>query len=152
MLEYINKDVSTVDVGIIAHGVNCQHAMNSGVAKAIRNRWPLVYEMYRTRPRGKSMIGIVDMISVDPCDKLWVANCYTQVFYGYGGGRYADLDAIDTCLRGVSIYAQMYELDIYMPRIGCGRGGLDWDSEVRPIVENVNRLYETTIYVCEYEE
>lgn len=153
MIEYINKDVTTVTTGIVAHGVNCQHAMNSGVAKAIRNRWPIVYEMYRSRPRGKAMLGIIDMISVDPSDMLWVANCYTQVFYGRGG-KFADPDAIRSCLSGVAIYAKIYELPVYMPRIGCGLGGLDWKKDVSPIVQRVNSEHNDmiNIFVCDYED
>lgn len=151
MITYLHKDITTVKSGIVAHGVNCQHVMNSGVAKAIRNRWPIVFETFKSRPRGKNMLGIVDMISVDPSDQLWVANCYTQVFYGYGG-KFANPEAIHTCLRGVAIYADLYDLDVYMPRIGCGLGGLDWEKEVHPIVEDVNSHHETlNFYVCDYE-
>ena len=31
---------------IIIHQVNCQGAMNSGVAKAIREKWPIVFDKY----------------------------------------------------------------------------------------------------------
>ena len=31
---------------VIAHQVNCQKKMNSGVAKAIREKYPEVYEKY----------------------------------------------------------------------------------------------------------
>lgn len=40
---YLNKNIITIQEGVIAHGVNCTGAMNSGVAKAIREKWPEVY-------------------------------------------------------------------------------------------------------------
>lgn len=46
-MKYIKKDITTVNWGIIAHGVNCRGRMSSGVAAAIRSKWPIVYDKYR---------------------------------------------------------------------------------------------------------
>lgn len=35
--------------GILVHGCNCKGVMGSGVAAAIRNRWPDVYKAYREK-------------------------------------------------------------------------------------------------------
>jgi len=46
--------------------------------------------------------------------------------------------------------ADWHDLPIYMPRIGCGLGGLDWDTEVGPIVEKINELYpRVEVFVCD---
>lgn len=152
MIEYIEKDVTTVGMGIVAHGVNCQHKMASGVAKAIRNKWPIAYERYMANPKGSTMLGTTHLISVDDQDSLWVANCYTQVFYGYGGGKYADADAIGRCMESLCMYADIYMIPIFMPRIGCGLGGLKWE-EVLPKIEEANKQFErVTIYICDLPE
>ena len=36
-----------------------------------------------------------------------------------------------------------------MPKIGCGLGGLDWDTEVKPIVEKLSALNQVNVYVYE---
>jgi len=46
MISIIKKDVTTVTKGVVAHGVNCQGAMGSGVAGAIRRKWPSVFIEY----------------------------------------------------------------------------------------------------------
>ena len=150
MIEYIEKDLTTVGMGIVAHGVNCQHKMGSGVAKAIREKWPTAYNVYMAEPKGKAMLGTANMIAVgDLNDQLWVANCYTQVFYGYGGGQYADADAIERSIGQVAQWADIYNLPIFMPKIGCGLGGLKWE-DVLPGVERINENNNrVTIYICD---
>lgn len=148
MIEYIKKDVTTVDVGIVAHGVNCQHAMGSGVAKAIREKWPQVYEGYMSSPKGKSMLGTAWLVNLN--DKLYIANCYTQEFYGREG-KFATVDAIRESLRTVANWANVLNLPVYMPRIGCGLGGLSWEADVEPIVQEIGNTYkEVDIYVCDW--
>ena len=155
MINYIKKDIITVDNGIIAHGVNCQGVMGSGVAKAIRNKWPEVYEIYRDLPRGKGLLGVCNLVTLEQ-GRLYVANCYTQVFYGYNG-RFASPDAIKSSLESVYMWAEHYKLPIYLPKIGAGRGGLDWKTEVLPIIEycdnSVNTVDEKIeTYICEWTE
>lgn len=149
-MEYIKKDITTVDMGIVAHGVNCQHKMASGVAKAIRAKWPKAYSSYMAAPKGKMMLGTAHIININEDDSLFVGNCYTQQFYGYGGGSYADIEAVRSSLSHIMILADFYNLPVYLPKIGCGLGGLDWDNDVAPIVAELDRLYERVdILVCE---
>ena len=150
MIEYVDKDITTVGMGIVAHGVNCQGKMASGVAKSIREKWPVVYEKYMANPKGPAMLGTCHLIDVSNQDFLWVANCYTQVFYGYGGGKYADKDAVARCMENLCMYADVYDIPIFMPRIGCGLGGLDWDKDVLPGVERANEKWNrVTTFVCD---
>ena len=46
MIRYVKGDITESNCDIICHQVNCRGAMNSGVAKAIREKWPEVYEQY----------------------------------------------------------------------------------------------------------
>ena len=150
-IEFIKLDVTRVAMGIVAHGVNCQHVMGSGVAKAIRETWPVAYHAYMKQPKGKTMLGNCHLVRVDEGrDDLFVANLYTQLFYGYGGGAYADVDSIRSSFDQCAKYADMYELPIYMPRIGCGLGGLTWDK-VEPCIIDAALLYDVNVYVCDLE-
>jgi len=142
MLHYANQDVTTVEAGVICHGVNCQGKMGSGVAKAIRAKWPSVYEAFLKMGSGADLLGEVDLVGVNNDGSLFVANCYTQVSYGSDGRRYADPEAIRQALTSVAVFADMRwmvgnPLHVYLPEIGAGLGGLDWDTEVKPIVEKI---------------
>lgn len=148
MIEYQQKDITTVRHGIIAHGVNCQRKMASGVAGAIKKKWPAVYEAFMEL---KPVLGEVDLIDVSL--DLWVANCYTQRNYGKDGKRYANLKAIENCLLIVAKHAYALQEAIYMPKIGCGLGGLDWEADVKPILETLDTSYspydDVHFVVCE---
>ena len=128
--------------------------MASGVAKAIRNKWPKVYESYMASPRGKTMLGMAHLIPLNPAlDNLFVVNCYTQNFYGYGGGKYADPDAIRSSLKRVYEWADYYDLDVYLPKIGAGLGGLNWEKDVLPIIKELDTEFSRVnfTFICEWE-
>lgn len=116
---------------IIMHGVNCQNVMGSGVAKALYYAWPEVKEMYHYRFHGsvdteKELLGTVQFVLVKPAQIL-VANCFTQVYYGKDGKKYANELAIMSCLRKVLEHASNAGIKhVYSPTIGCGLGGCNW--------------------------
>lgn len=48
----------------------------------------------------------------------------------------ADLGLIETSCRQLSLLAKFWKYKmVYMPHVGCGNGGLDWEKDVRPVVE-----------------
>lgn len=155
-IEFIEKDITTVHHGIIAHGVNCQHTMASGVAKYIREKWPIVYENYMLHGMGEDMLGECVVIEIDPPEllqdtTLYVANCYTQLFYGYGGGKYASPEAIRASLLEVFQYADSFGLPIFLPRIGCARGGLSWSKDVYPIIIEWQDFFSRVdVFICDH--
>lgn len=131
------KDITKVLRGIIAHGVNCQRKMGSGVARELYETWPLIKSQYlKTEPE----LGKVDFVRVQdtPDPLILVANCYTQTYYGNDGRRYASARAIKKCLKTVFETAKTVNLPVYLPRIGSDRGGLDWETEVLPVIEEAS--------------
>ena len=147
MINYVEHNVTDVTHGIVAHGVNCQRKMGSGVAKAIRAKWPIAYDRYMAFGlQGKDALGLTHIIEVD--EGLWVANCYTQEYYGYDKKRYASLSAVKNTLEEVFGYAALLNVPVYLPKIGCGRGGLKWEAEVEPLINSLSKAYEIPTYVC----
>ena len=124
----INKDILTVETGIICHQVNCMGVMGSGLAKGIRNKWPEVYEAYlRFAEAGKLVLSSIQLVSIN--DQLAVANLAGQ--YRYGRGKHTDYAALRRCLRKLENLRhntlQDPNFPIYIPYgMGCGLGGGDW--------------------------
>ena len=151
MIEYQTRDITDVKMGMICHGVNCQQVMGSGVARAIRDKWPNVYNRYANGPSGKRALGGCDIINANDSihEDLFVANCYTQLNYGKDGAIYADIEAIRASLGEAYRMANYYHLHIFMPKIGCGLGGLDWEEDVLPVVEELDDAFkEVNTTVC----
>jgi O-acetyl-ADP-ribose deacetylase (regulator of RNase III) len=160
-ITYIQKDVTTVTRGVVAHGVNCQGKMNSGVAKAIRTKWPKVYERYMTVCNAvdnkSELLGLSHMVNCnEQGNDLFVANCFTQEYYGYDGSPYAKLEAVESSLRYALGFCDGASLPLYMPRIASKLGGLNWDTQIFPLLNRLHEEYTVTqlgrepeIYVCD---
>ena len=150
MIEYLNKNLITVETGLIIHGCNAQGKMGSGVAKALRDTWPDIFRAYSSLCKEPgNLLGLNTVCLVDKEASIYVMNAITQEYYGNDGKRYADLDAIEECLMLACYFSNNKGLPLYSPKIGCGFGGLDWKTEVKPIYEKVADQYLTTIYVCD---
>lgn len=143
-MEYIQGDITLETSGLIIHGVNCQKAMGSGVALAIKTRWPIIYEEYMKHPQGKKALGTVQYIRID--SDLVIANCWTQEYFGNDGKVYADPDAVLKCIMDAIGYCEQFNLELKSPKIAAGLAGLDWDSQVVPLFE-IAEIYYPTVKV-----
>ena len=146
---------------IIAHQVNCQGKMNSGVAKEVRQRYPHVFTEYtrlvdlhedRSLLLGMTQFIPTDanFVGIDPgsigYSGQYIANLFAQDNYGYDGKCYTNLHALQNCF-GTLVIATHYKNNfcgctIAMPyKIGCVRGGADWDlvySMIETIFKDVD--------------
>lgn len=97
IIRNISGDVTAPIKGIIGHGVNCQGVMGSGVALAIRNKFPKAYAEYLAlcaRKKPEDLLGTTQLVQIT--DDLYVANMFTQLNFGGDGKVYASLDAVRT--------------------------------------------------------
>lgn len=140
---------------VICHQVNCMGAMNSGVAKAIRQRWPQVYTEYRNAARDLStddefcdeelswmhMHGHIQPVYISETNQT-VINMFAQRGYGYDGARYTSYDAFWTCLCEIREHITPGKKIAFPARIGCVRGGADWTIIQTMIVRVLSNDYD----------
>jgi len=126
MIKIIDGDLFDSKAGVIAHQVNCQGAMNSGVAKQIRQKYPKVFKHYIKYYRNFPL-GACQIIEVN--SNLSIANMFAQDKYGYDGKQYTSYDALKSCFMQLYKYAKFKNYTIAMPyKVGCVRGGANWDK------------------------
>ena len=137
------------EVQAIAHQANCQNTMGSGVAKAIRARWPEVYEADCQTTKGDydklgslSWTPVITKAGHGP-----VFNLYGQFFYGREEGVvYTDLDALRNACNTMRIFVDELEITkIGVPMLGCGLGGAKWD-DVEAILVGAFDGLDVTVY------
>lgn len=149
-IEYVNSDITEVYSGLTIHGVNCQGAFGSGVAGAIRRKYPEVYEAFKKCPTGKQMLGEFIPVNVDEYPNLIIGNCYTQEYYGSDGKVYASLEAIRESLTKAFLYATLNDIySVNMPKIGAGLGGLNWndvEGVITDVYSNFSKIFKLRIY------
>jgi O-acetyl-ADP-ribose deacetylase (regulator of RNase III) len=139
----IKKDITTVEKGVLLNGVNCQHRMGSGVAKAYYTKWPQVRNEYMLVP---AKLGHLYVVTINK-HELYVANCYTQEYYGYDGAKYASEDAVILSVTKAALFAKKVGLEIYTPLIGAGLGGLN-KQDVIDILEGIEKTTKVPFTLC----
>ena len=133
-INFIKQDLTTSDADYICHQVNCQGKMNSGVAKAIREKWPIVYTTYwNTFLSESDLLGKILLVDINEYEpRTWpkqpaIINMFSQEFYGYDGKRYTSYDAFWSCLGHIKEIVPKGSKIAFPYKIGCDRGGADWD-------------------------
>ena len=64
---------------IICHQVNCRAAMGAGLARQIRDKWPVVFDEY-VKVCNPKKLGDFQVVQVAP--QLYVANLFGQLSFG----------------------------------------------------------------------
>lgn len=142
----INEDITNSNATLILHQVNCQHTMGSGVAKAIKTKWPKVYHDYMSLDEQK--LGTIQVVKVET--NKYIVNMFAQDRYGYDGKRYTSYDALDKCLQQVAEFCHNEMIDyIAIPyNMSCDRGGASWNV-VLSLIENAFKDNFINIEICE---
>lgn len=125
-------DLFEASTKAIGHGVNTKGAMASGIAVVFRDQNPAMHTAYlEVCERGSLQAG--DVLAW-PGQDHFILNMFTQV----NPGADASLEHIESSLRKASqICHNVGVTSLGIPRIGSGVGGLDWDSEVRPLLDRI---------------
>lgn len=137
----VGNILEEVTTGVIIQQVNAQGVMGSGIAKAIRDKWPVVFDEYKlwiasaTAIRnGEPALGKVLLTQVEPT--LVVANVVGQQFYRRQGDpegrRYTSYDALDRAFTDLADVLQGLPVSLHFPLLGSDRGGAHW-----PIVKSI---------------
>lgn len=112
--------------GLIVHGCNAQGIMGSGVALAIKDKWPVVFKHYRQAfEMGQLPLGAVQFVAVE--SGVMVVNAITQYGYGRDGKRYVNYEAVAKAFEQIRDYAEDFGQVVNFPLLGAGLGGGDWE-------------------------
>lgn len=159
MVTFHNGNILDSGADIICHQVNCQGKMNSGVAKAIREKWPEVYIKYmesneiiwdKAHEHGRMiwnhMLGQIQVVFIADKKTMAVVNMFAQENYGYDGRRYTSYDAFWSCLGEIKRTINPGLRIAFPARIGCVRGGANWDVILTMIEEVLGADYNVEIW------
>ena len=150
------------DCDYICQQVNCQGKMNSGIAKQIREKWPVVYKNYMEKYNilngvSGALLGDIQIVG------LWedyyatdfhqsVINMFSQEHYGYDGRRYTSYDAFWNCLNLIKRTVPKGKTIGFPKKIGCDRGGANWPVILEMITEVLGVEYKVFIYYLEGDD
>ena len=153
MIEEINANLLDYPLQGIIHSANCFHVFGSGIAHAIKEKYPEAYDAdLKSGGKGDShRLGTFSVARVLKEDK-YIFNLYGQFNYG-NMVRFSSYDAIDRGLRKIEDYAGQNNIStLGLPKnMGCVRGGGAWII-VRAIIEDVFADNVIELYICNYDK
>lgn len=143
MITIKDGDLLEATEDIIGHQVNCQGVMGSGVAKAIRDKYPVAYDGYKELTFSPELLGQVQLLEVGT--GKYVANIFAQDTYGRTG-KHTDYHALTYALVRLAVIAKIQKKSVALPyRIGAGTGGGDWGL-IMDLIAEAFRDYDVTLY------
>ncbi len=134
MKNIIFGDITTVQHGIVLHGCNNKGVMGSGVAKAIRDKWPRAFTQYEDAYHSRTGLDLGQVIPATITPTLIILNGVTQDGYGKDGKKYVSYKAIAEVFSVAGRLASQHKLSLNFPLIGAGLGGGDW-SVISDIID-----------------
>lgn len=143
----INGDVTTATTDVIAHCVNCQFVMGSGVAKALKEKWPEIYNNYINLGKTIAYNNSAEWLGYCQLVKLsnnnYCANLFGQNYFGRDGRQYISYDALKKSLLNLrnDMEANNLQSVAFPYKIGAGLAGGDWQiisDIIAEVFENTN--------------
>lgn len=156
MLYYKVGDLLAAPQKVIAHQVNCQGKMGSGVAKAIKDNYPSVYNNYLKICKERDIKDLLGYCQEVTTNGKIIFNLFGQEYFGYDGKQYTSYAYLTLALT--QLFQSLYILnninssenkieEFAIPyKMGCDRGGADWKI-VESILEDLSRKYKIDVYI-----
>lgn len=148
-MEIIAGNILNATEDIIIHQVNCKGVMGSGLAKQIKEKWPIVFKKYKELCDDLSLVllGEIQFVTIEDIDKpktteknKIIANVFGQFNYG-NKEKHTDYEALKSAFNDLRDYALEHNYSIAIPyKIGCGLGGGDWDIVSEIICEELTDI------------
>ena len=142
MIKYKKGNLLDVTEGIIMHGCNCRGVMGSGVALAVKKKYPNVFQQYRNLcndvDEQSKLLAYSQYIRLN--SELWIINAFTQDGFG-GQSRNVSYDAVNDIFSDFARLSSGWTLHI--PKIGAGLGGGEWE-----IIEAIINTHVKSEVIC----
>ena len=143
---------------VIVHGVNCKGVMGSGVAKAIRDKWPIAYREYKSYcalHSPEDCLGRIVICTGNGKELDWdkyIIHAFIQLNFGRDSGTtYVSYDALRSCFKDITneikSSTQTTTMKVAMPKIGAGLANGDWDTISKIIEEESGHVWQPVVYV-----
>ncbi|MCL2657907.1 MAG: macro domain-containing protein [Betaproteobacteria bacterium] len=155
MIREVEGDILLSKAQVIAHGIAPQDHFDSGLALALRERWPSMVRDYRHASHAGAPesggIWVWSGVNEDGGTRC-IVNLLTQDMQHSGRSAKpgkATLENVGHCLRELVKFIQNEKIEsLALPRLATGVGGLEW-SKVKPVITKY--LGELDIPVLIYE-
>lgn len=130
MITYVSGGFFSSPAQVLVNTVNTVGVMGKGLAKEFKTVWPEMFDAYAERCDAGDLVPGALHLWRTP--HKWVLNFPTKRHWRQRS-RPEDIEAGLRTFAGT--WAEQGLTSVAFPQLGCGNGGLDWERQVRPMME-----------------
>jgi O-acetyl-ADP-ribose deacetylase (regulator of RNase III) len=147
MITYVVGDLFQSPAKVLVNPVNTVGVMGRGIAKDFKRIYPEMFEQYQMFcKQGQFNIGQLWLYKTP---HKWILNFPTKKHWR----QKSHPEYIE---QGLQKFTDTYDEEgiasISFPLLGCGSGGLDWATVVRPLMEKYLGKLPIDVYIHLYEK
>jgi O-acetyl-ADP-ribose deacetylase (regulator of RNase III) len=142
MILYVKGDLLQSPAQVLVNTVNTVGVMGRGIALEFKRLFPEMYRQYRELcEQGQFEIG---MLWLYKSPNKWVLNFPTKKHWR----NPSHVEYVEAGLRKfVDSYADLGVHSIAFPALGCGNGRLDFETQVKPLMEKYLRQLPIEVFI-----
>ena len=142
MLTYVDSSIWASPAQTLVNTVNVVGAMGKGIALEFKQRYPEMYKRYRELCReGKFQVSMLWLYRADDRNIL---NFPTKKHWRHPSKPEYIRSGLE---KFVDRYDDFNITSISFPQLGTGHGGLDWKSQVKPLMEQYLKKLPIPVYI-----
>ncbi|WP_291515678.1 macro domain-containing protein [Bdellovibrio sp. ArHS] len=130
MITYVNGDIFTTPAKVLVNPVNTEGVMGKGLAKQFKSLFPEMFPRYQEVCEKKLLIP--GKLWLYKTDNKWVLNFPTKT-------TWRQPSRVEYIEAGLAKFRDTYSKygisSISFPKLGCGNGELDWNTQVQPLMK-----------------
>ena len=134
MIEFHHDNLLEAEAEALVNTVNTVGVMGKGIALQFKKKFPENFKAYaRACKNDKVKIGKMFTVPLDKLtDPRYIINFPTKRHWREKSRLEYVRDGLEDLLHEIE---RLDLRSVAVPPLGCGNGGLDWESEVRPLIE-----------------
>lgn len=129
-LQYVDQNLFDSPAQVLVNTVNTVGVMGKGIALDYKKLYPDMYKEYREYCKAGSLV--VGKLLLYKSEDKWILNFPTKQ-------NWRSKSKIEYLEQGLQKFVETYsEKGIYsisFPQLGVGNGGLNWENQVKPLME-----------------
>jgi O-acetyl-ADP-ribose deacetylase (regulator of RNase III) len=145
MLTYVTINLFKSPAQTLVNTINTVGVMGKGIALSFKNLYPTMYQEYRQLCQdGKLDIG---KLHIYRTPNKFIVNFPTKKHWR----NPSKIEYIEAGLQEfVRIYDRYGISSVSFPQLGCGNGELDWEGQVKPLMEHYLKDLPIPVYIHLY--
>ena len=145
MITYVVGDLFTSPAKVLVNTVNTVGVMGKGIAYDFKRIYPEMFEQYQYYCES----GMLDI------GKLWLYKTPHKWILNFPTKKHwRNKSKVEYLEAGLKDFVDIHDSEgiesVSFPMLGCGNGGLNWDSQVRPLMEKYLEPLPIDVYIHLY--